>query len=102
MLVVSAVANVLFLESPAGVGFSYSNNTKDYDTFGDAKAAEDSYTFLFNWLMRFPEYKGRDFYMAGVTYAGRLVSQLAQTILKYNRFPPDGSTRINLKGIMVQ
>ena len=78
------------------------NNTKDYDTFGVAKAAKDSYTFLFNWLARFPEHKGSEFYMAGATYAGRFVPQLAQTILRYNRFSHDGSTRINLKGIMVQ
>lgn len=32
-----AVANVLFLDSPAGVGFSYSNKTTDLYTFGDQK-----------------------------------------------------------------
>ncbi|XWS77376.1 hypothetical protein CRYUN_Cryun01aG0256000 [Craigia yunnanensis] len=54
-------ANVLFLESPAGVGFSYSNTTSDYDESGDSKTAADNYVFLLNWFGRFPEYKGRDF-----------------------------------------
>ncbi|KAK1357293.1 hypothetical protein POM88_050549 [Heracleum sosnowskyi] len=49
-------ANMLFLESPAGVGFSYSNTSSDYVT-GDRKTAADSYTFLINWLERFPEYQ---------------------------------------------
>jgi len=33
-------------------------------------AAEDAYIFLVNWLERFPQYKHRDFYIAGESYAG--------------------------------
>lgn len=32
--------------------------------------AEDAYTFLINWLERFPQYKHREFYIAGESYAG--------------------------------
>jgi carboxypeptidase C (cathepsin A) len=34
-----AVSHLLFLESPAGVGFSYSNTTSDYVT-GDKKTGK--------------------------------------------------------------
>ena len=33
-------------------------------------AAEDAYTFLVNWFERFPQYKHREFYIAGESYAG--------------------------------
>ncbi|KDP43605.1 hypothetical protein JCGZ_16892 [Jatropha curcas] len=92
-------ANVLFLESPAGVGFSYSNRTSDYDNNGDKKTAEDNYIFLVNWLKRFPEYKDRDFYISGESYAGHYVPQLAHTILYNNKKAK--KTIINLKGILI-
>ncbi|CAI9769923.1 unnamed protein product [Fraxinus pennsylvanica] len=92
------VANVLFLESPAGVGFSYSNTSSDYIT-GDKKTAADSYTFLVNWLERFPEYKTRDFYLTGESYAGHYVPQLADSILENNKIT--NQTVINLKGIAI-
>jgi serine carboxypeptidase-like clade 2 len=37
-----AVANILFLDSPAGVGFSYCNKTTDLYTFGDKKTGNVS------------------------------------------------------------
>ncbi|PWA62163.1 peptidase S10, serine carboxypeptidase, Alpha/Beta hydrolase fold protein [Artemisia annua] len=90
------VSNILFLESPPGVGFSYSNTSSDYVT-GDAKTAKDSFTFLVNWLERFPEYKPRDFYIAGQSYAGHYIPQLSKLILQNNE--NGNQTRINLKGI---
>ncbi|MFS7920576.1 putative carboxypeptidase D [Helianthus anomalus] len=91
-------ANVLFLESPAGVGFSYSNTSSDYTT-DDVQTAKDSYTFLINWLERFPEYKTRDFYITGESYAGHYVPQLAQLVLQNNKIT--NQTVINLKGIAI-
>uniref|UniRef100_A0A2N9HT13 Carboxypeptidase n=1 Tax=Fagus sylvatica TaxID=28930 RepID=A0A2N9HT13_FAGSY len=92
-------ANVLFLESPVGVGFSYSNTTSDYDNNGDRRTARDNYVFLLNWLERFPEYKNRDFYIAGESYAGHFVPQLAHTILYHNK--KANKTIIDLKGIII-
>ncbi|XP_009792171.1 serine carboxypeptidase-like 40 [Nicotiana sylvestris] len=92
-------ANVLFLESPAGVGFSYSNTSSDVKSNGDRNTAIDNVIFLLNWIQRFPEYKNRDFYIAGESYAGHFVPQLAQTILHHNKLAK--KTLLNLKGIMI-
>ncbi|KAJ1265129.1 hypothetical protein BS78_08G055600 [Paspalum vaginatum] len=95
----NTVANVIFLESPAGVGFSYSKTPSDYESCGDQKTADDAYLFLINWMERFPEYKGRPFYISGESYAGHYAPQLAVTILQLNTH--HNRTIINLRGILV-
>ncbi|CAI0411710.1 unnamed protein product [Linum tenue] len=67
------VANLLFLDSPAGVGFSYSNTSSDLYEVGDNRTAKDAYKFLTSWLERFPQYKKRPFYIAGESYAGHYI-----------------------------
>ncbi|KAJ6901919.1 hypothetical protein NC651_019652 [Populus alba x Populus x berolinensis] len=79
------VANLLFLDSPAGVGFSYSNTSSDIYTVGDGRTAEDAYTFLLNWLERFPRYKHRPFYIAGESYAGHYIPELSRIIARRNK-----------------
>ncbi|AES62198.1 putative carboxypeptidase D [Medicago truncatula] len=93
------LANILFLESPAGVGFSYCNKTTDMQNFGDQKTAEDAYIFLVNWFERFPQYKHREFYMAGESYAGHYVLQLAQIVNQRNKGV--SNPVINFQGFMV-
>nr|ACG29366.1 serine carboxypeptidase [Zea mays] len=95
----NSVANMLFLESPAGVGFSYSNRTSDYNNTGDRSTAADAYTFLVNWLERFPEYKGHSFFLTGESYGGHYIPQLANTILSNNKII--NTTMINLQGVAI-
>ncbi|KAJ0965836.1 hypothetical protein J5N97_026974 [Dioscorea zingiberensis] len=92
-------ANLLFLESPAGVGFSYTNTSSDLKNSGDEQTAQDSLTFMIQWILRFPQYKYRDFYIAGESYAGHYVPQLAKKIHEYNKAFPHPF--INLKGFLV-
>ncbi|KAF8692522.1 hypothetical protein HU200_039623 [Digitaria exilis] len=93
-------ANLLFLESPVGVGFSYSNTTSDLDEIDDALVAEDTYTFLVNWFNRFPQYKSHDFYIAGESYAGHYVPQLSEMVYERNKLL-EMNQHINLKGFIV-
>lgn len=93
------LANLLFLESPAGVGFSYSNTTTDLYTAGDQRTAEDAYIFLTEWFERFPQYKHREFYIAGESYAGHYVPQLSKIVFEKNKGIENPA--INFKGFMV-
>ncbi|OIT36033.1 serine carboxypeptidase-like 40 [Nicotiana attenuata] len=99
LLWLNGAANVLFLESPAGVGFSYTNTSSDFNSTGDKRTANDNVVFLLNWLERFPEYKNRDFYISGESYAGHYVPQLAHAILHLNKRA--NKTLINLKGFII-
>eukprot|EP00850_Spirogloea_muscicola_P005258 SM000023S07714 [mRNA] locus=s23:1018730:1022593:- [translate_table: standard] len=94
----NTVSNMLFLESPAGVGFSYSNSSDDYVT-GDEQTASDAYTFLLGFFDKYPEYKANDFFIAGESYGGHYVPQLADKILTENE--KDGAMQINLQGFAV-
>lgn len=77
-------ANLLFLESPAWVGFSYTNTSSDLSKLDDDFVAEDSYSFLVNWFKRFPQYKGREFYISGESYAGGALQNVPCALLQMN------------------
>lgn len=93
-------ANLMFLESPVGVGFSYTNTSSDLQQLGDKITADDAYIFLLNWFKRFPQYKSHDFYIAGESYAGHYVPQLSEKIFDGNKQGPK-ENYINFKGFMI-
>lgn len=93
-------ANLLFLESPAGVGFSYTNESSDITKLDDKFVAEDAYNFLVNWLERFPQFKTHDFFISGESYAGHYVPQLAELVYDRNKYTAK-YPHINLKGFIV-
>lgn len=91
-------SNLLFVESPAGVGWSYSNTTSDYNS-GDAAAANDMREFMLKWLEKFPSYKSRDLFLTGESYAGHYIPQLAIALLDYNEHST--GFKFNLKGVAI-
>ncbi|CAL0330222.1 unnamed protein product [Lupinus luteus] len=93
-------ANLLFVESPVGVGFSYTNTSSDLTILEDGFVAEDTYNFLVNWLERFPQFKSREFYIAGESYAGHYIPQLAELIFDRNKDRNNKYPFINIKGFI--
>lgn len=72
-------ANVLYIESPAGVGYSYCEGTKDC-AFDDEKSGKDNLTALLNWYEKYPEYKEHDLFISGESYGGIYVPYLSWNI----------------------
>ncbi len=62
-------ANMLYVESPAGVGYSYGETEADR-TFDDNTSAQDNLNFILGWFEKFPEFKSHDLYISGESYAG--------------------------------
>nr|XP_027113170.1 serine carboxypeptidase 1-like isoform X1 [Coffea arabica] len=94
----SKVSNIVYLDSPAGVGFSYSGNESDYIT-GDLKTASDSHTFLFKWFELYPEFLSNPFYIVGESYAGVYVPTLSYEVAK--GIDEGVKPVLNFKGYMV-
>ena len=76
----SKLANVIYLESPVGVGFTYADNDGDYDNTDDTTAA-DNMASVEKFFELFPEYRNNPFYITGESYGGIYVPTLAESIL---------------------
>lgn len=69
-------ANLLYLDQPVGTGFSEVASILDYKT-SETGIAEDFYKFLTKFLEQNPEFKGRDLYITGESYAGHYIPAIA-------------------------
>jgi carboxypeptidase C (cathepsin A) len=94
----NTVANVVYLEAPAGVGFSF-DASGDYST-GDVRTANDNLQALVQFFVKHPQFAGRAFYISGESYAGHYVPELAEAIIMYNMGVP-AAQQINLQGVLV-
>ncbi|XP_075078451.1 serine carboxypeptidase-like 46 [Nicotiana tabacum] len=81
------VSNMLYVESPIGVGFSYLNTSSDYTNWDDTTTSKENLQFILNWFKKFPQYRNSDVYLAGESYAGHYIPQLTVLLLDYNRKP---------------
>lgn len=105
------IANILYVESPAGVGFSYSDDKKyatndteasdwespaplpahpwlwgaasppDRATFS-LQVAHNNYLALKDFLRLFPEYSKNDLFLTGESYGGVYIPTLAEWVMQ--------------------
>jgi serine carboxypeptidase-like clade 2 len=87
------------LESPAGVGFSFSKNPNDYNGVGDARTANDTFVFLQTFFRDlFPQFRSNPFYVTGESYGGHYVPTACQRVFEGN--DRREGVQINLRGMI--
>ncbi len=74
------LGHVLYLDRPAGAGFSYSKEPPNSSWANDAQTATDAVDALAHLIKRYPWLCNRDVYVAGESYAGHFTVQLATAI----------------------
>ena len=94
------IANMVFLEQPVGVGFSYSEDTSDYK-IGDDQAAKDNLQTILEFLKKYPEFSNSPLYITSESYGGHYMPTLAWEIIQYNENVDSDSDMLNFKGFAV-
>ena len=95
------LANIVYLESPGNVGFSYIDSFMPTETYiNDSISAAENFQALMSFFRKFPSFKKNDFYISGESYAGVYIPRLAEKIIDYNAAAIT-SEKIKFKGFAV-
>jgi carboxypeptidase C (cathepsin A) len=96
-------ANIIFLDQPVNVGYSYSSDGSGVNT--SPVAAIDVQGFLALFLKRYPKYAAAPFHIAAESYGGTYAPNIASVIHKKNKelalAPVPGHPIINLAGVVL-
>jgi len=87
-------ANMIFIEQPAGVGFSTIEQQEGF-VYTDENSAADMWTFIKEFVAQHPEYKTRPFYLTAESYGGHYLPATALHVVKNNK------GEVNFKGFAV-
>ncbi|CAI4232680.1 unnamed protein product [Auanema sp. JU1783] len=75
-------ANVLAIESPIGVGFSYDNTTANYTNANDDQTALQNYNALIDFFKNVrPDLQKNPLFLSGESYAGIYIPTLSKLIV---------------------
>ncbi|XP_020704060.1 serine carboxypeptidase-like 18 isoform X3 [Dendrobium catenatum] len=92
------ISNIIFLDSPVGTGFSFSNHPEGYET-GDKSWSKHAVIFLRKWLKDHPQFLSNPLYIAGDSYAGKVVPLVVHNIL--NGKDLEEQPKFNIQGYMI-
>lgn len=92
------LAHVVYIDSPAGVGFSY--DTASNPSTGDNQTMSDSHLALVQFFKnKFPELAQNPVYISGESYGGHYVPQLSWKLLNENAKP--NAFQVNVQAMFV-
>ncbi|KAH8983045.1 Alpha/Beta hydrolase protein [Lactarius hatsudake] len=96
-------ANIIFLDQPVDVGYSYSSDGSTIST--SPTAALDVYAFLELFVTRFHKYARLPFHIAAESYGGTYAPNIASVIYKKNKelaaAPSPKLAKINLASVIL-
>ncbi|KAH9945738.1 Alpha/Beta hydrolase protein [Amylocystis lapponica] len=92
-------ANIIFLDQPVNVGFSYGDDGTTVTT--SPVAGKDVYAFLELFLTRFPQYAQLPFHLAAESYGGTYAPNIAAVIHAENKAAEQGLVHINLASVIL-
>lgn len=92
-------ANVLWLDQPADVGYSYGQGNDS----NEEMISEDAYYFLQAFFKsdEGKKYKESPLFIVGESYGGHYAPAIAHRILEGNKIVPSGLATLNLQGLAV-
>jgi cathepsin A (carboxypeptidase C) len=90
-------AHVLWLDQPAGVGYSYG----DINDSNEEMISEDAYYFLQKFYEEHPEYSKNKLFVVGESYGGHYAPAIAHKVYMKNKSLEEGLIEINLGGLAV-
>ena len=88
-------AHVLWLDQPAGVGFSFGSETDS----SEEMISEDAYYFLQAFFQSHPEYAKSPLYIIGESYGGHYAPAIAHRTWLGNQAGLDNTIHLNLAGV---
>lgn len=84
------VADYLVIDQPVGVGYSYGSSSNYAD---ESQAMDQLYRAVIYFFKKHPDLVNKSLYLAGESYAGKYLPQLAMRLLKHKE--------IKLQGLML-
>ena len=93
------LANMVFVEQPAGVGFSVGTSKNSLKT-NDFTAAKNNLSFVQEWYETYPEFKKNKMFLCSESYGGHYTPLWADEIMKFNKEAKAGE-KIPLKGYFI-
>ncbi|KAL3819513.1 hypothetical protein ACJIZ3_005418 [Penstemon smallii] len=90
------VANIIFIDQPAGTGFSYAKTREAYYS-NDTTSATLTYDFLRKWLINHPKYLKNPLYIGGDSYSGIILPLVVDHV--YGEL--ENEPLLNMKGYIL-
>jgi len=76
-------ATLIFVDQPAGTGFSYVEDQDGYVT-DEAQVAADFWVFLQQFMKTYPQYQKQPFFVTGESFGGHYVPAISAYIVSQN------------------